>query len=93
MNSSVSAPRRQFASDNYAGICPEAWEAMGKRPMRITPRAMARINWSKEAARGIVSEVFETECEVFFVFTGTSANAHGLVASACAPFEKCALPP
>ena len=20
----------QFASDNYAGICPEAWEAMGR---------------------------------------------------------------
>ena len=24
----VSLPRRQFASDNYAGIAPEAWEAL-----------------------------------------------------------------
>ena len=24
----MNQPRRQFASDNYAGICPAAWTAM-----------------------------------------------------------------
>ena len=27
-------PRRQFASDNYAGIAPEAWEAMHQANQR-----------------------------------------------------------
>ncbi len=26
-----AGPVRHFASDNYAGICPEAWAAMGGR--------------------------------------------------------------
>ena len=42
--------------------------------------------WTKDAAQRIC-EIFETECEVFFVFTGTSANALA-VAAACAPFES-----
>jgi threonine aldolase len=42
--------------------------------------------WNKEATRHI-REIFETDCEVFFVFTGTSANALA-VAATCAPFES-----
>jgi threonine aldolase len=42
--------------------------------------------WNAEAVQ-IIREIFETDCEVFFVFTGTSANSLA-VASACAPFES-----
>ena len=43
-------------------------------------------SWTAEAAR-MVREIFETDCDVFFVFTGTSANSMA-IATACAPFES-----
>jgi len=85
MSSAVPKPRRHFASDNYAGICPEAWAAL-EAVNADHAASYGEDHWTKEAARGI-GEIFETECEVFFVFTGTSANALA-VASACAPFES-----
>ena len=66
----------RFASDNTAGLCPEALAGLteansgrsasyGDDP--LTAEAQARI-----------SALFETKCEVFLVFNGTAANALAL---------------
>jgi len=70
--------RRQFASDNYAGICPEGWAALSEANVghdlpygddRWTARACDRLR-----------ELFEADCDIFFVFNGTAANALALAA-------------
>jgi threonine aldolase len=68
-----TAGKRQFASDNYAGVCPEAWEAMS-RANRGHTRAYGDDEWT-QAATEQLRELFETDCEVFFVYGGTAANA------------------
>jgi threonine aldolase len=74
----TSHARRQFASDNYAGICPEAWQAMAEANDSHAP-AYGDDPWTQGAADAL-RELFETDCEVFFVFNGTSANALALAA-------------
>lgn len=81
----ATPPRRQFASDNFAGICPEAWAAMEEANPGHTP-SYGADPWTAEAIR-LIREVFETDCEVHFVFNGTSANSLAVAAS-CAPFES-----
>jgi len=75
----------QFASDNTAGACPEAIEALlaaneGWQPSYgtddITLRVCDRLR-----------EVFETDCDVYFVFNGTAANALAL-ASLCRSYHS-----
>ena len=77
--------RRQFASDNYAGICPEAWAALAEANADHAP-AYGEDRWTQRAADAL-RELFETECEVFFVFNGTSANALAL-ASLCQSYHS-----
>ena len=77
--------RRQFASDNWAGICPEAWAALAEANVGHAPSYGADA-WTAEAVR-LLREIFETECEVHFVFNGTAANSLA-VAAMCAPFES-----
>ena len=79
------APHRHFASDNFAGICPEAWAAMEEANRAHAP-SYGADEWTAEATR-LIREIFETDCEVFFVFNGTSANSLA-VAAACAPHES-----
>lgn len=69
---------QQFASDNYAGICPEAWAATARANAGHAP-AYGADSWTQAAADGF-RRLFETECEVFFVFNGTAANALALAA-------------
>lgn len=71
--------RRQFASDNYAGICPEAWQAMRRANESDHARAYGEDRWTAQAADAL-RELFETDCEVFFVFNGTAANSLALSA-------------
>jgi threonine aldolase len=85
MRTEDSPRRRQFASDNYAGICPEAWEAMEKANSGHAP-AYGNDPWTEEAA-GLIRDLFETECEVFFVFNGTAANSVAL-ASLCQSYHS-----
>jgi len=77
--------RRQFASDNYAGICPEAFTAMveANQGHEIS---YGDDNWTAKASN-LVRDVFETNCEVFFVFNGTSANSLSL-ASLCQSYHS-----
>ncbi len=77
--------RRQFASDNYAGICPEAWQAMAQANSAHAP-AYGDDEWTARAADAL-RELFETDCEVFFVYNGTAANALAL-ASLCQSYHS-----
>jgi threonine aldolase len=70
--------RRQFASDNYSGICPEAWEAMAEANHGHAP-GYGDDAWTARATV-LLRELFEVECKVFFTFNGTSANALSLAA-------------
>jgi threonine aldolase len=79
------APLRHFASDNFAGLCPEALAALIEANADHAP-SYGADGWTLEATR-LIREIFETECEVFPVFTGTAANSLAL-ASICAPFER-----
>ncbi|MEN9721638.1 MAG: hypothetical protein RIT13_2343 [Pseudomonadota bacterium] len=68
--------QQQFSSDNLAGICPTAWEAMAEaRAGHEQPYGEDR--WTTRAADAF-RELFETDCEVFFVFNGTAANSLAL---------------
>ena len=84
MSTDVAA-RRQFASDNYAGICPEAFAAMAEAN-RGHEVSYGNDSWTQKAA-DLIREVFETRCEVFFVFNGTSANSLSL-ASLCQSYHS-----
>lgn len=77
--------RNQFASDNYAGICPEAWEAM-TRCNDGYAASYGDDEWTDRACLAI-RDLFETDCEVFFVFTGTAANSLAL-ASLCKSYHS-----
>lgn len=79
------ATRRHFASDNYAGICPEALAALIEANAGHAPSYGADA-WTAEATR-LIRELFETDCEVHFVFNGTAANSLSL-ASLCEPFDS-----
>jgi len=76
---------RQFASDNCSGICPEAWDAMAEANTGHEP-SYGNDFWTQRAADRI-REIFETDCEVFFVFNGTAANSLSL-ASLCQSYHS-----
>ncbi len=73
------AIRRHFASDNYAGACPEAWAAL-EEANRDHSVSYGEDVWTARAA-DLIREVFETRCEVFFVFNGTAANSLALAST------------
>lgn len=75
-----AAPGAQFGSDNHAGICPEAMAALVEAN-RGHARAYGRDPWTEAAAKA-VCRVFDADAEVFFVLTGTAANALA-IASIC----------
>lgn len=77
MNTALQ-PRRHFASDNYAGICPEAWAALEEANQGHAP-GYGDDQWTQKAT-DLIRDVFETHCDVFFVFNGTAANALVLAA-------------
>ncbi len=81
----AAAPRRHFASDNYAGICPEAWAALAEANTDHAP-GYGDDAWTLKAT-DLIREVFETHCEVFFVFNGTAANSLAL-ASMCQSYHS-----
>ena len=68
----------QFASDNTAGTCPEALAAF------IAANAGFQPSYGDDAATRAVCDrlraLFETDCDVYFVFNGTAANSLALAA-------------
>jgi threonine aldolase len=69
---------RQLASDTYAGICPEALAALAEaNGGHVT--AYGDDAWTARATERL-RDFFETDCAVYFVSTGTAANALALAA-------------
>ena len=77
--------RRHFASDNYGGICPEAFAAMVEANQGHEV-SYGNDTWTTRAA-DLIRDIFETNCEVFFVFNGTAANSLSL-ASMCQSYHS-----
>ena len=76
---------RHFASDNNSGICPEVWAALAEANTgHVT--GYGDDPWT-EKAKQYVRDLFETDCEVFFVFNGTAANSLAL-ASMCDSYHS-----
>lgn len=81
----MSIPGNQFASDNYAGICPQALEAMIEANDGFAT-SYGDDPWTDRAC-ALLRELFETDCEIFFVFNGTAANSLAL-ASLCQSYHS-----
>jgi threonine aldolase len=75
---------QQFASDNYAGICPAAWAAL-ESANRGSATGYGDDPWTERASNAF-RELFETDCEVYMVFNGTAANSLAL-ASLCQSYH------
>lgn len=74
-----------FASDNTPGICPEAWAAMSDANAGFVA-SYGDDDYTLRATN-MFREVFETDCDVYFVFNGTAANSLAL-ASMCQSYHS-----
>jgi len=81
----IPEARRNFFSDNCAGVCPEALAAL---TAANAGHALSYGDdpWTRQAI-ALIRDLFETKCEVFFVFNGTAGNALALAAM-CAPYHS-----
>lgn len=81
--------QRQFASDTVAGICPEAMAALSEANRVGFVDSYGEDNEFSHAARAEIARVFgrqPEEIRVFFVASGTIANALS-VAAFCRSFD------
>src|SRR5215467_13913791 len=81
----ADAGHYEFASDNTAGICPEAWAALQEANAQSAP-SYGEDRWTSRVCN-LIRELFETDCDVYFVFNGTAANALAL-AQLCQSFQS-----
>jgi len=81
----LSEAKFQFASDNTAGVCPEAWAAMEAANAGYVPSYGDDHHTTRAA--DLFRELFETDCDVYFVFNGTAANSLAL-ASLCQSYHS-----
>ena len=102
MSTHITGFHKQFASDNTAGICPEALTALAAANEGFLP------SYGEDPITRAVCdrmrELFETDCDVYFVFNGTAANSlalssmcqsyHGVVCAETAHVEtdECGAP-
>jgi threonine aldolase len=86
MITSVTENRQQFASDNLAGMCPQAahWFNLANASGHVP--AYGDDEWT-ESVCGAMRELFQTDCDVYFVFNGTAANSLAL-ASLCQSYHS-----
>jgi threonine aldolase len=78
-------PNYSFASDNTSGACPEVMEAVQRA--NVGRLASYGEDALTAEASDAFREVFETDCDVYFVFTGTAANSLAL-ASLCQSYHS-----
>lgn len=78
-------PTQHFASDNQAGMCPEALAALAAANSSGHEPSYGEDRWTG-ALQDRMRTLFETDCQTFLVFNGTAANALALAAM-CRPFE------
>jgi threonine aldolase len=81
----MSQRDRQLASDTYAGICPEALAGIAAAN-RGHASPYGDDPWTARAG-DLLRELFETDCVVSFVGSGTAANALAL-AALCRPYHS-----
>lgn len=74
-----------FASDNNAGMCPQALAAMIEANSAGHAPGYGGDKWTDDACAEI-RKLFEADCAVFFVFNGTASNALAL-AQICRPYH------
>jgi threonine aldolase len=65
---------QQFASDNNAGMCPEALAALVRANAEGHAAGYGDDPWTA-AVCNRMRALFETDCAVFLVYSGTAANA------------------
>ncbi len=68
---------QHFASDNNAGLCPEALEALLAANREGHSAGYGADAWTERACDKLRA-LFETDCAVFLVCNGTAANALAL---------------
>lgn len=85
-STAVTENRQQFASDNLAGMCPEAahWFNLANASGHVP--AYGDDEWTERVCEGM-RELFQIDCDVFFVFNGTAANSLAL-ASLCQSYHS-----
>ncbi|PTY05982.1 threonine aldolase [Verrucomicrobia bacterium LW23] len=81
----ATATRYDFASDNTAGICPEAWRAM-EEANRGALVSYGEDAWTQRAS-DLIRALFNYDAEIYFVFNGTAANSLAL-ASLCQSYHS-----
>ncbi|MCW9050170.1 MAG: low specificity L-threonine aldolase [Deltaproteobacteria bacterium] len=74
-----------FASDNYSGICPEAWQSLEEANQGFV-NSYGDDAWTTRACNAL-RDFFEVDCQVFFVFNGTAANSLA-IASLCRSYHS-----
>ena len=79
------AGRHEFASDNTAAICPQAMAALEEANAGDAP-SYGDDRWTARVCDR-VREIFEIDCDVYFVFNGTVANGLAL-AQLCQSFHS-----
>lgn len=77
--------QQHFASDNYAGICPEATAALLEANTGHAP-AYGDDDYTRKVSDRL-RDIFETDCDVYFVFNGTAANSLAL-ATLCQSYHS-----
>ncbi|MGB7196499.1 MAG: low specificity L-threonine aldolase [Collimonas pratensis] len=77
---------QHFASDNQAGICPEALDYLLKSNDSGHEPSYGDDAWTQRVCDRM-RDLFQTDCEVFFVFNGTAANSLAL-ASLCQSYHS-----
>lgn len=80
MNQAITAWLMMFASDNWAGACPQVREALAKLGPEVSPAYGADALTLQVNER--LSEIFETQVNSLMVATGSAANALALSAFA-----------
>jgi len=78
--------KQQFASDNCAGVCPQAMSALIEANSTGHEVSYGEDSWTAKVCDQIRA-LFETDCDVFFVFNGTAANSL-VLASLCQPYHS-----
>lgn len=79
--------RQQFASDNNAGMCPEALAALIEANAEPHASAYGEDPWTGRARAAVRTLLDAPEASVHFVFNGTAANAIAL-AHLCRPYNS-----
>ncbi len=77
---------QQFASDNYAGICPEVWQSMAEANDGHA-QSYGDDRWTARAADALRALFGKQDAEIFFAFNGTAANSLAL-ASLCQSYHS-----